>query len=51
MLVEPLTADHWEKVLSIYQQGMATGNATFELTAPGWKEWDEGHLRACRLVR
>ena len=48
--VEPLTAEHWEAVRSIYIEGIATGNATFQQTAPEWEEWDEGHLRSCRMV-
>jgi L-amino acid N-acyltransferase YncA len=48
--IEPLTSDHWEAVRSIYLEGIATGNATFQQTAPDWKDWDEGHLRTCRIV-
>jgi L-amino acid N-acyltransferase YncA len=46
----PLTAEHWTEVRSIYLEGIATGNATFQQTAPDWKEWDESHLSASRLV-
>jgi L-amino acid N-acyltransferase YncA len=48
--IEPLTVDHWETVRSIYLQGIATGNATFQQTVPDWQEWDAGHLPACRLI-
>ncbi len=48
--IEPLTSDHWEAVRSIYLQGIRTGNATFQQTAPDWRDWDEGHLRICRLI-
>lgn len=40
-------ADH---VLRIYQEGMATGHATFQETAPFWAEWNSGHLDTCRIV-
>ena len=50
IFIEPLTAEHWEAVRSIYLEGVATGNATFQQTAPEWEEWDEGHLRSCRMV-
>jgi L-amino acid N-acyltransferase YncA len=50
ILIEPLTADHWKAVRSIYLQGIATGNATFQQTVPDWQEWGEGHLPTCRLV-
>jgi L-amino acid N-acyltransferase YncA len=41
---------HWLAVRDIFVQGIATGNATFETTVPGWEEWDARHLPACRLV-
>jgi len=40
----------WEAVRSIYEEGIATGNATIETEAPGWEEWDSSHLDYCRLV-
>jgi phosphinothricin acetyltransferase len=48
--VSPLETQHWSAVRAIYLQGIATGNATFEQTAPDWQEWDLGHLPSCRLV-
>ncbi len=45
-----MTDQHWEAVREIYLQGIATGNATFEKSVPGWKEWDERHLATCRLI-
>jgi L-amino acid N-acyltransferase YncA len=48
--IEPMTPEHWNAVRSIYSQGISTGNATFQQTAPEWKDWDDGHLRVCRIV-
>jgi L-amino acid N-acyltransferase YncA len=45
-----MTEQDWQAVHEIYLQGIATGNATFEQSAPEWKEWDERHLPTCRLV-
>lgn len=45
-----MTPDHWRAVRGIYLEGIATGNATFETSAPEWETWDKGHLRACRFV-
>ncbi|CAA9278702.1 MAG: Acetyltransferase, GNAT family [uncultured Adhaeribacter sp.] len=45
-----LLPQHWEEVKSIYLQGIATGQATFQTSAPTWEEWDKGHLATCRLV-
>jgi len=40
----------WRAVREIYLQGIATGNATFQKTAPDWEEWDRSHLPHSRLV-
>ena len=48
--IDPLAASDWPAVRSIYLEGIATGNATFEGKAPDWERWDGGHLKRCRLV-
>lgn len=50
MIVRPMILADWEQVASVYRQGIATGNATFETDVPAWEEWDAGHLDAPRLV-
>jgi len=40
----------WDQVRAIYLEGVATGQASFETEAPGWEQWDAGHLKECRLV-
>ncbi len=40
----------WERVRTIYLEGIATGHATFEAEAPDWKKWDQNHLAEPRLV-
>jgi L-amino acid N-acyltransferase YncA len=50
VLIRPMRPQDWESVRSIYLEGIATGNATFEAEAPSWNEWDAGHLANCRLV-
>jgi L-amino acid N-acyltransferase YncA len=37
-------------VRDIYAQGIATGQATFETTIPGWSDWDGAHLGDARLA-
>ncbi|MEZ4429965.1 MAG: N-acetyltransferase family protein [Nannocystaceae bacterium] len=44
-----MTADDWPRVAAIYEEGIATGDATFETGAPAWARWDASHLRAPRL--
>ena len=48
--IEPMTPGDWDGVRAIYLEGIATGNATFEKSAPDWERWNAGHLQACRLV-
>lgn len=48
--VRAMTPADWPAVRSIYEAGIATGNATFETTAPDWTHWDAGHLAEHRLV-
>jgi len=40
----------WEAVRFIYQQGIDTGQATFETAVRSWADWDIGKRRDCRLV-
>ena len=46
----PMLSDHWPAVREIYGQGIATGNATFEMELPDWQKWDSSHRKDCRLV-
>jgi phosphinothricin acetyltransferase len=48
--ITPLQPEDWPAVRSIYAEGIATGNATFEIETPDWKKWDAAHRQDCRLV-
>eukprot|EP01136_Pigoraptor_vietnamica_P013484 Opistho-1_new@54542 len=50
MKITMLLPEHWEAVKTIYEEGIATGNATFQTTAPSWEEWDAAHSKKPRLV-
>ena len=50
MTIEKMTAEDWAVVRAIYLEGIATGNATFEKSAPDWEKWHADHLKSCRLV-
>jgi phosphinothricin acetyltransferase len=50
LLIEPMRPRDWDAVRSIFEEGIATGQATFETRAPAWEDWDRDHLRAPRLV-
>ncbi|MFD8382376.1 GNAT family N-acetyltransferase [Streptomyces sp. NPDC059679] len=49
-VVVPLTAEHAEQVLAIYQAGIDEGNATFETTAPSWEAFDAAKLTEHRFA-
>jgi len=40
----------WPAVREIYEQGIATKQATFETATPSWEDWDAGHFVDLRLV-
>lgn len=48
--VDMMLPTDWEQVRTIYLQGIATGLATFEQSAPDWPAWDATRLTAPRLV-
>jgi phosphinothricin acetyltransferase len=48
--VDGITASDWPAVCSIYAEGIATGNATFETSTPEWEKWNAGQSKTCRYV-
>jgi phosphinothricin acetyltransferase len=48
--IAPLTSPDWPAVAAIYEEGIATGQATFQQSAPACEEWDRGHRADCRLI-
>jgi phosphinothricin acetyltransferase len=49
-LIVELRPEHWPAVESIYEEGIATGIATFETSTPAWEQWDAAHLPDHRFV-
>jgi L-amino acid N-acyltransferase YncA len=47
--IRALEERDWPAVKAIYEEGIATGDATFETEAPSWDDWDGAHL-SLRLV-
>ncbi len=41
--------EDWPAVRAVYEEGIATRNATFETSLPAWDEWDAAHS-SLRLV-
>jgi L-amino acid N-acyltransferase YncA len=50
MEIRAMRAEDWPAVKSIYEQGVATRQATFETEAPDRDSWDADHLSEPRLV-
>lgn len=48
--LQPMNKNDWEEVSKIYQEGLDTGNASFETIVPNWSEWNKGHLKDCRII-
>lgn len=48
--IEQMQAADWDAVRTIYLDGIATGQATFETVAPSFESWDAAHLAFARLV-
>ena len=48
--IAPMQPADWPDVKRIYEDGIATGLATFETQAPTWEAWDASHRHECRFV-
>ena len=48
--IRPMITDDWSEVVEIFYQGIQTNNATFNTSCPSYDEWDETHIKQCRLV-
>ncbi|MFF8638890.1 GNAT family N-acetyltransferase [Streptomyces pilosus] len=49
-VVVPLSAEHAEQVLAIFQAGIDEGNATFETSTPAWEAFDAAKLPEHRFA-
>ena len=50
MLLRDLRSGDWPEVARIFEEGIRTGNATFETEVPSCEAWDDAHLPAHRLL-
>jgi len=50
MQITTMLPEHWDAVKRIYEEGIATGNATFQTAAPSYEEWNKDHLQHSRFV-
>ena len=50
MQIDLMTPADWPEISRIYEEGIATGLATFETQVPSWEEWDATRFPHSRLV-
>lgn len=48
--IRPMKVEDWDSVSRIYEEGIATGFATFETNVPSYATWDSAHLKICRII-
>ena len=51
MKIRLMQSKDWPEVKKIYQEGIDTGNATFENAPPKtWRKWDKKHIAKLSIV-
>jgi phosphinothricin acetyltransferase len=50
IIIREITKADYPSVKRIYEDGIKSGNATFEKTAPDWDYWNSSKLPFCRLA-
>lgn len=50
IIIRELTKKDYPAIKLIFEEGLKTGNATFEETAPDWDMWNSSKLPYCRLA-
>lgn len=48
--IEEMTNKDWNEVAEIYLEGINTGRATFQSEVPSFENWNDSHIKTCRLV-
>lgn len=50
IVLDKMQPENWNAVKEIYEEGIATGNATFQQSAPEYEEWNKSHLQHSRII-
>lgn len=48
--IREMKPEDWDSVAKIYKEGIDTGKSTFQVEIPNFEEWDNSHMKICRLV-
>jgi phosphinothricin acetyltransferase len=50
IILDKMPPANWDTIKQIYEEGISTGNATFQQKAPDWEEWNNSHLQHSRII-
>jgi phosphinothricin acetyltransferase len=50
MVIRNITQADWPEIKAIFEDGIKTGDATLETSAPSWEFWNEVHLDFGRIL-
>ncbi len=50
IIIRNITEEDYPAIKRIFEEGIKSGNAAFEKTAPEWSKWNEAKLPYCRLA-
>jgi phosphinothricin acetyltransferase len=50
MKIRTMEPEDWQKVSAIWKQGIDTNIASFRSEVMSYEDWDNAHLKKCRLV-
>lgn len=48
--IDEMMNSDWKQVSKIYLEGIKTGKATFQTEVPTYEDWNNGHIKSCRVV-
>ncbi len=48
--IRPMRVTDAQKVIEIFEEGIAGGNATFDQKPPSAEEWEQKYVKSCRWV-
>lgn len=50
IVINEIKKEDFDEIMEIYNQGIKTGVSTFQTEVPTYAEWDDGHIKECRLL-
>jgi L-amino acid N-acyltransferase YncA len=50
VVIDELASTDWADARRIYEEGIASGDGTFETRSPEWEAWDRAHLKKPRVA-